>query len=129
MTDKIRLEKKTYLTVKSMLESPDDENQYMGFQCIENSDFKSNMVYILLLLREVNLGPETWKTNAPETIGKIEAITNIPLARSVISFDTIGKMMLAYKVDQEDFQFFMDRYAEHLKNSFGLEHVAITVKI
>jgi len=119
MTEKIRLEKSTFSTVKAMLESEDVENQIVGFECIENSDFKTNLVYILLLFRETNLGTREWTAHAPETSKKLESVFKVPLANASVTFDNIARKMATYKVDQEDFQFYMDRYAEHLKHQFN----------
>lgn len=129
--EKIKLEKGTYDTVVSMLESPDEENQVVAFECIKNADFKTNIVYILLLFKEVNIDNTVWKKHAPEIFVTIDKVlTN----ETFLSFREIMEIARQYEVSQEDIQFYMDRYAMFLmrdlnKHKEYVELLEIKIKL
>jgi hypothetical protein len=124
LEEKIKLEKKTYDTVMAMLESPDEENVVVAFECIKNADFKTNIVYILLLYKEVNIDNTVWKKHAPEIF---ETIDKLLTNETFLSFRDIMEIARKYEVSQEDIQFYMDRYAMFLMRDLnkGKEYVEL----
>lgn len=111
---KVVLSRDTYESVKTMLESPDKENQVVGITCIENSDFKMNIAYILLLVHETNIVPSMWKDHAPETSKMYSTLLKADISGATTTYIEILKLMAQYEVEQEDYQFFMTRYSTHL---------------
>lgn len=134
--EKVILARDTYDSVKAMLESPDEENMVVAFQCIENGDFVSNLAYILFLLKEADVEGQLWKEHAPETTKKLTTLFKVDLVNAPsITFKSIMRLMRLYKAPREDYQFFMDRYALHLVDQFNegqeekvIEHIEITLK-
>jgi hypothetical protein len=114
--DKIILGKDTYQQLKDMLESPDEENAVRALSCIENSDFKSNITYVLLMMKEANVVYELWKINATETLKKYRALG---ILSGELTYKKIMEIILQYQAPIEDIQFFMNRFAEHMKNEIN----------
>ena len=131
----MKLEKDTYLTVKKMLESSDKENMVLAFECIENTNFEENMIYILLLLRETNIDNLAWIDNAPKTVANLEKnVYHDSLSNATTDFRKLGTILREHKASEEDYQFFMIRYADFLKNTFNqdediIEDIIITIKL
>ena len=118
MTDKIKLEKDTYLNIKAMLESEDSDDHTVAFECIENSDTKTNLIYTLLLIKETNIGMKQWMLKCNKTMSKLNKIYEIPDLNNM-SYSLLIKLLNVYKAPSEDYQFLMDRYAEHVKNKLN----------
>jgi len=55
-----------YDNLLNMLNSEDQENKVMAFQCIENSAVVENIVCLMLLRLEGKASWEDWRSNAPE---------------------------------------------------------------
>jgi len=128
----MKLEHNNYEKIKQMLESPDTENIVMGMSCIENSDFKSNMTFILLMLKEANISIQDWNTHAPNTI---ETITNIGIdCNASLTYKMVKEIMEKYKASKTDIRLYEERFSKFVKarvtNSEHLpELLSLTVKI
>lgn len=105
--DKIVLGRDTYNQIKAMLESPDKENAVVALSCIENSDFRLNITYILLCIKEANIPFTFWKEHAAETCKKYAQLK----IGKPLTYKQIIEKIIEYKVSVEDMQFFMDRFA------------------
>lgn len=119
--EKIILSRDTYETVKTMLQSPDEESQVLGLTCIENADFKINIAYILLLIHETNILPEMWKEHAPETTKIYKSVIGTDISDAATTYMRILSLMAQYEVDKLDYQFFMDRYAYQLTKIINMK--------
>lgn len=124
--EKIKLEKSTYDTVKSMLESSDKENMILAFECIKNADFKTNIIYILMLYKEVNLDQNIWVEHVPN-VSKV--ITELVPEHPFVSYKKLLDIAIEYKVPQEDVDFYADRYALFLQERDEVESVEIRIKL
>jgi hypothetical protein len=132
MTEKkIKLNSESYASVKAMLESPDEENRVMGFECIENSDLRNGLVYILFLLKEANVPDTEWMDHAKRTVAFLKTLVS-----SGLTFRTIIKKLREYQVDSASYEFFIERYGEYIRNTVNKEYggelissLEITVKI
>jgi hypothetical protein len=109
----MKLERNTFQKIKSMLESPDKENVLMGMSCIENSDFKQNLTYIMLMLKEANVSIDEWKNNAKKTLDLLTSV-GIDWEQS-ITFKVIHKVMEDFEVPESDIKFYEERFAEFVK--------------
>ena len=118
MTNKIKLERDTYLNVKKMLESVDSNDHVVAFECIENCDTKTNLIYILLLIKETNIPLKSWMHHCSVTLSIINKIYEIPDLNRM-SYSILIKLLNVYKAPSEDYQFLIDRYAEHVKNKIN----------
>ena len=128
----MKLERSTYDKVQSMIESPDDENILMGLSCIENSDFKENMIFILLMLKETNVSIDEWSKHARNTLNNIKNI-GVEWDNS-ITYKMIQDVIDKYDLPQSDRLLFEDRFSTFVKkrvtNSDHLpEILSLTVKI
>ena len=108
--DKIVLGRDTYNQVKAMLESSDKENAVVALSCIENGDFKLNITYILLMIKEANVDYNLWKEHAAETCKKYAQLK----IGKPLTYKQILETILLYKVPVEDIQFYLDRFAAKL---------------
>jgi hypothetical protein len=115
---KIILGRDTYEQLKSMLESPDQENAIVALSCIEASDFKSNITYVLLMMHEADIDFKMWKEHAAETIKKY---TTLGISGGSLNYKKILNVSLMYNCPLEDIQFFMDRLALHMKEQVNLK--------
>ena len=123
-----RLEKNTYESVKSMLESPDEENVEVAMECIRNTDLKTNLVYIMFLIKETVVTKDIWFLHVPEILKTINSITKVDPIN--LSYNLILDIIKDYDLANEDYQFVMDRYAKYLKKRLGddIESIEITLK-
>ena len=131
--EKIKLSRDTYENVKAMLESSDKSNMKLGFECLENIDFKENLVYILMLLQECNLDWREWLEHSPDTYKYLDKSLKLDMKKP-FGFRDVGRLALTYSNSEEDFQFVMDKYSQHLVKLFnkiaGKELVnEVTIKI
>lgn len=127
-TEKLKLTQETYYNIKSMLESPDEENLLIGLSCVENSDLKLNLTYVLLLFKECNILQKNWVKHAPKTMELLKNVLGQNY-NATITFNIIMENMAIYKVPEEDYQFLMNRYAGHLLKKFkNLEDIQIIIK-
>lgn len=131
----MKIELSTYENLKRMLESRDEENLVVAMGCIEQMDFRENLTYILFLLKASNVEPRQWEVYAPETTKKFINVFKVDLASSSLSFASILQLMKLYDVSQEDWQFYADRYAEHLMEKINkgaeeplISELIITIK-
>lgn len=127
------LVKDTYENVKDMLESPDHENMIVGLTCIENADFRDNLIYILCLIKETNIIAKDWDNHAPETAKQFKNLFKGSITYSSITWNNIMTYMQMYDAPFEDYQFLMDRYSLYLVDALNgdknvIESVQITVK-
>ncbi len=127
------LQKDTYENVKSMLESPDEENVMVGLSCIENCDQSANLIYILCLIKETNISSSLWVKHAPETTELFKNLFKGSITFSSITWNNIIVYTQVYDTTIEDYQFLMDRFALYLKDMFNqgkdvIESVTITIK-
>ena len=127
------LAKDTYENVKDMLESPDHENTVVGLTCIENADFRDNLIYILCLIKESDIPAKQWEKHAPETAKQFKNLFKGSITYSSITWNNIMTYMQLYDAPFEDYQFLVDRYALHLVNVLNgdknvLESVQIILK-
>ena len=115
-----------------MLESSDKENAVVALSCIENSDFKLNITYILLMMKEGDVQFGLWKEHAAETCKKYAQLK----IGKPLTYKQIMETMILYKVPIEDMQFFMDRFAVKLvtdlnrniaMNDLGIKEIKITI--
>ena len=111
----------------AMLESPDHENKVVAFECIKNTDLKTNMLYVMLLVKEANITRDTWFAHVPEIVKTLEEI----LHRFYdISFSRILNVIHLYTMPVEDKQFLMDRYAIELQKKLKLgKDLVVEIKI
>lgn len=126
------LDEITYSNIKNILESSDKENMIVGFECIENTDFKTNIIYILFLFKEADISSDMWKRNAPKATEIIENLFNIPFNKININYAQICDIITKFNVTWASYQFLMNRYAEHLKKYFNrdisqIETLTITI--
>jgi len=108
--NKIVLGRDTYNQVKAMLEASDKENAVVALSCIENSDFKLNITYILLMIKEANIDYNLWKAHAAETCKKYAQLK----IGNPLTYKQILETILLYKVPLEDVQFYLDKFAAKL---------------
>jgi len=112
----------------AMLESPDHENKVMAFECIKNTDLKTNMLYVMLLMKEANIHRSIWIEHVPEITKTLEDI----LSHKVydIAFSRILNVIHLYTMPVEDKQFLMDRYAIELQKKLKLgKDLVVEIKI
>lgn len=114
--EKIKIGKETYEQLKSMLESSDQENIVVGLSCIEASDFKSNITYVLLLMHEADVSYKMWKEHAAETIKKY---TTLGISQGDLNYKKILNVSLMYNSPLEDIQFLFDRLSLHMKKEIN----------
>jgi N-acetylglutamate synthase/N-acetylornithine aminotransferase len=128
----MKIETEKYERLKSMLESTDQENLVVAMECIEQVDFRENMTMILFLIKDSNVDPELWKKHAPITTEKFFSVFSVGIGNASLAFSNIMRLMKLYEASIEDWQFYADRYAQHLMKQIqtdgpGLE-VIITIK-
>ncbi len=118
-----------------MLESPDEENIIVALTCIENSDFKANIAYVLLMMKESNVAFKNWPQYAPKTMEKYRAL-GILTEKRTLTYKKILEVILDYKVSVKDIQFFMNRFALSMMNDINskrgpgeslIEHITIKI--
>ena len=133
---KTLLSRDTYVNVKTMLDSPDEENIVMGLTCVEQSKFRPNIMYIGLLFLECNVRAELWKVHAPETTRLLRAI-GFDIMSPPITYKKLLVKALEYTRDIEDLKLFFDAYAKYLKLKLNdkliktdivIEELLITIK-
>lgn len=111
---KTLLSRDTYVNVKAMLDSPDEENIVMGLTCIEQSEFRPNIMYIGLLFLECNVRAELWKVHAPETTRFLRTI-GFDIMSPPITYKKLLIKAIEYTKDAEDINLFFNAYAKYLK--------------
>jgi hypothetical protein len=119
------LAKDTYESVLAMLNSSDEENKVMGFQCLKNAKLTpDNMVYILFLLRESDVNLMWWKREVPDIIESLESIFSCGLEHKTFSFGEILRVMKQYKLTIDDYKFYMRKYSQEMRLNFNLDNVS-----
>lgn len=114
--EKIVLGRDTYEQLKSMLESPDSENAIVALSCVEASDFKANITYVLLMMKEADVEFELWKKHAAETLKKYRALG---IMKGHLTYKKIMEVIIQYKVSLDDIQFFMNRFALYMMHEIN----------
>lgn len=125
---KIKLNRDTYVNVKSMLDSPDEESIVVGLTCVEQSEFKPNIMYIGLLFLECNVRAELWKVHAPETTRFLRAI-GFDIMSPPITYKKLLIKALEYTKDAEDLKLFFNAYAKYLKSKLNTKLVKTDIVI
>lgn len=124
------LEAHTFENVKAMLESPDQENVVVGFQCLKEATLcKENLVYILWMISETNIELSKWKTEVPSITTLLdEVLGGDPMYHySSISAPEILRIMKSYgDLPANNYGVFADRYAKYLEKSFSDALVALS---
>ncbi len=132
----IKLSRDTYPQIKTMLNSLDKENTVVGLTCIEQAEFKPNIMYIGLLFLECNVAPELWKVHAPETTKLLRAI-GFDIMDPPSTYKKLLSKVLLYTTDIEDLKLFFDAYANRLrinlnqklnKTDIVIDELIITIK-
>ena len=108
----IILKRDTYHQIKSMLESSDEENAVVALTIIENSNFRDNLTYILLLMKEADIKMTLWRDHAKKIIKKYEALN---INYGSLSYKKIMELITEYNAPLSDIQFFMDCFGEHIR--------------
>jgi hypothetical protein len=133
---KTLLSRNTYVNVKAMLDSPDEESIVVGLTCIEQSEFGSNIMYIGLLFLECNVRAELWKVHAPETTKLLRTI-GFDIMSPPITYKKLLSKALEYTKDVEDLKLFFDAYSLYLKSQLNqklsttdivIDELIITIK-
>lgn len=92
--------------------SPDVENQILALSLVETVDYKEHMVYILLLRKLSTINDAMWSEHAPKTYKKLNNTINLT---TTLTFKKIFEALGSQKVSVEQMQFFLDYFADYLK--------------
>jgi hypothetical protein len=112
----VTLKAETFDNVLNMLNSVDPENRVVALSCIENVDFKTNLVYIMLLKKQGDKATTAeWKEHAPKVCQMLSSI-NINLDNA-LTYKQILEILTKHKVSAEDIQFYLDKFARTLFTS------------
>lgn len=110
----IKLSRDTYPNLKDMLNSSDRESVVLGLTCIEESEFKPNVMYIGLLFLECNVIPEMWKVHAPNVTQMLRAV-GFDIMAPPITYKKLLVNTLKFTKEAEDLRLFFNAYADNLK--------------
>ena len=98
---------------KAMLESADEADKVVAFEVLEQSDFKENMVYILILFKDTNVPLAYWEAHAPHTLRSIRVLYGLQdKSAPAMSLKGILKKAVQYGVAERQLNFLMLKYAE-----------------
>lgn len=114
-----------YKDMKRMLESSDQENRVMALQCLENLDFESNWMIILLLLKHANVPKSEWRSNAPKLTDTLKK-RGISMEK-VTTYQEVLNFTSKVKASDEQLQFFIEDVNETLRKNLadiGYDHIA-----
>ena len=133
MANKIIMTNEEYNSVLHMLQSEDQENVVIGLTTIDNLDFKSNLTKILMLKKLANIPFPMWEAHASKIYKKL---TNLKLdPASTLTYKAVLNCLVTTKQPEEDIQFFLDNFSNHLFNSIKelgfdfIENTEITIKL
>lgn len=74
MSEQVKLD---YKNLIRMLNSPDEENAIVALECLNNVDFKENMVLIMCLYKNCRHSEKFWIENANAIYNKLKDISMI----------------------------------------------------
>ena len=113
MDGSLKLGMESYFNMLGMMRSPDEENKIVALNCLENMDFKTNLVYILMLMKHTSIEENLWKCHAPITFDRLFQL-NFKLSHTM-TFKKVFETVLRTSVHNDDIQFFFDIFSGHLK--------------
>jgi hypothetical protein len=70
--EKIELNPETFENVRRMLASPDEANVITGLMALEQIDFRSSKMYLVMLYKENTERKGLWQVNCPNLVKNIE---------------------------------------------------------
>lgn len=115
----MKLNSETFDRVKMMLESHDREDIALGLATMNTTEFKDNMLYILLMAKEANVKYENMWRNHADIMHNMFIQLGIDLDKP-ITFETIIHIAKTYEASLSDIQFIMDRYADEMRKYLNL---------
>lgn len=104
--EKITLNKDTFENVRRMLASPDEANVMTGLMALEQVDFRTSTMYMVMLYKETSEKRHLWEVNCPNLLKNIDGLG----LDSDISFMSIYKKLMD-KISPDEEQLFLDRYS------------------
>jgi hypothetical protein len=110
--DKIEMTLESFKNILDMVNSPDDENKIVALQCIENMNYKANIVYVVMILKNSNLQESLWLENAPKAYGYLKTL-EFQVGKAM-TFKRIFGTLIKLGVNPDDLQFFFDLFGEEL---------------
>lgn len=112
----VTLKADTFDNVLAMLNSVDTENRVVGLSCIDNVDFNTNLVYIMLLKKQGDKATTAdWKEHAPKTTQMLTSMgVNMDNA---LTYKQILEILVKRNVPPEDIQFYLDKFVRTLHTS------------
>ena len=106
----IKLNLQNYLSIKKMFESPDGENKDVAVALITQLDIKTNLVYIMMLMKETKMGYDWWyRTMGTEFINTLNNTISNKKNICFLSYTDILNLGVAYNVPVEDIEFIINR--------------------
>jgi hypothetical protein len=111
----IKLTSETHDNIVEMMNSVDLENRVVALNCIENVDFKDNLVYILLLKKQGGASTSEWTTNAPHTCKLLKSIgVNLD---TTLTWKQYLEILIKQDTTPDKIQFYLDRFVKVIHKS------------
>jgi len=111
----IKLTAETHDNIVEMMNSVDLENRVVALSCIENVDFKDNLVYILLLKKQGGASTSEWTTNAPHTCKLLKSIgVNLD---TTLTWKQYLEILIKQDTAPDKIQFYLDRFVKVIHKS------------
>jgi hypothetical protein len=115
MDGKVEMTLDSFKNILDMINSPDEENKIVALQCIEHMDYRSNIAYVVMILKNSNLAEQFWLENAPKAYNYLKTL-DFQVGKAM-TFKRIFGTLIKVGVSQEDLQFFFDIFGEELKRT------------
>jgi hypothetical protein len=110
---KVTLNRDSYASVLSMINSPDEENMVLGLSIVEETNQQKGLVYILMLKKVAQCKLQNWVTHAPKTCQWLRSID--ASTETVLTYKKLLEIIIKNNVDQEQMQFYLDEFGAHLQ--------------
>ena len=111
----IKLTSETHDNIVEMMNSVDLENRVVALNCIENVDFKDNLVYILLLKKQGGASTSEWTVNAPHTCKLLKGIgVNLD---TTLTWKQYLEILIKHETPPDKIQFYLDRFVKVIHKS------------
>lgn len=111
----VKLNLESYLRLKQMLESPDEESHGIVISMLDEHDVKQNLVYLLTFVKESNRHVDWWMKRYKNMELLFNIVNKNPCFLTYIDILNCG---LKYNIPSDDVEFLLQRY-----NNYMLETV------
>ena len=114
-TQELVLDSESFDNVLAMFDSSDLENMEIVIEALNNVSVKENFAFILFLMKESKRDPDIWPSRMTSLVTEVVAVSGLNIPDG-LTFKSILKQFKKTNNTVKDINFFMKRFARHMRN-------------